>query len=268
MTETPLRVAMINSDGKASPPLADPDGIVTTMYELRFRVMARTPYDHLFTELGTVAAAEAAIADGCDAIYIDTFGDYGLARIRAATSLPVIGAGEASLASAAQRLGTFSVVTVWPRSMAYLYDERLENSMGGHGCGGVHFLSDETELERVGTSHGVQARMVRREDQIVGRLAELCASAVAHDRTAGVLLGCTCMSPVADQLQQDCEFQVLDPSRLGLQTAFDAAGKPAARPTAGSQNRGLATEMVDTYLEHGHPGTTFHDCEVCTIVSS
>ncbi len=266
MTE-PRRLAMINSDGKAQPPLSDPRGVVTRTYDIRLRIMARTPYDHLFTELGTVDAAEAALRDGCDAIYIDTFGDYGAARIRATTAIPVIGAGEASIAAAAQCLPTYSVVTVWPRSMAYLYDERLGGCPGGERCQGVHYLSDDDELDRVGQTDGVKARMTRHERDILERLTELSQGAVARDRSDGVLLGCTCMSPVAAGLQERCSFPVLDPSRLGLEAAFHAVlADPPEAPAVTTRLAEMASDVVAAYLGHrGTTGTTVDECEVCAL---
>lgn len=267
----PRRLAMINSDGKAKPPLSDPRGVVTKTYDLRLRIMARTPYDHLFTELGTVDAAEAALHDGCDAIYIDTFGDYGLARIGASTAVPVVGAGAASIAAAARHLPTFSIVTVWPPSMTYLYDERLGGCPGGAQCRGVHFLSGEEELDRVGRPDGVKERMIRQEGGIVDRLTELSREAVAHDRSDGVLLGCTCMSPVAAELQGRCPFPVLDPSRLGLEAAFRAvlAQPPEVRAVT-TRLSGLAGDVVTAYL--GRPsadstaaGTAAGECEACAV---
>jgi allantoin racemase len=264
------RLAMINSDGKAHPPLPDPDGVLTTTYDLRFRVMARTPYDHLFTELGTVDAAEAALADRSQALYIDTFGDYGADRIRAMTDVPVVGAGEASIAAAGVQLRSFSIVTVWPRSMEYLYDERLRTCTGGDRCAGVHFLSGEDELERVGRSEGVKARMIRQEGGIVDGLAALCGAAVARDGSEGVLLGCTCMSPVAVELAERCAFPVLDPSRLGLEAAFQAlAGAAEPRPAHRTARHGLATEIVSAYVGHSDNGSALlDDCDVCAITNA
>lgn len=266
------RLAMINSDGKVQPPLSDPSGVVTRTYDLRFRILARTPYDHLFTELGTVDAAEAALRDGCDALYIDTFGDYGLARIRASTSIPVVGAGEASIAAAARALPTYSVVTVWPRSMAYLYDERLATCPGGDHCRGVHYLSDDDELDRVGRPDGVKARMIRHEGDLIERLTELCRDAVARDRSDGILLGCTCMSPVAAALGDRCSFPVLDPSRIGLDAAFAAvlSGPPEGRAAA-SKRSGLASDVVAAYLGLGREATVeaaADECEVCAVAQA
>lgn len=251
---TPLRLAMLNSDGKLYPPLPEPPDVTITLHQLRLRVFPRNAYDHLFTELGTVAAGEAALTGGCDGIYIDTFGDYGLERLRAVTDLPVVGAGEASIAAAADRLGRYSIVTVWPASMGYLYDDRLSRAPGGERCAGVHHLTDAAELDRVGTDQGVKARLRRSDEVLLDELAALARSAVARDGSAGVLLGCTCMSTVADGLAATTGLEVMDPSRVGLEAALAALqGLPSPQPAASSlgaeaEGPGLATEMLDAHL--------------------
>ena len=68
-------VVMINSDGKSAPALDGPDGIDVELRDLRVRYLARSPYEHLLTELATVDAGEAAIAAGAAVVHIDSFGD-------------------------------------------------------------------------------------------------------------------------------------------------------------------------------------------------
>lgn len=262
------RLAMVNSDAKSQPPLPDPEGICTRLYDLRYRTLARTPYDHLFTELATLDAVEAAVADGCDALYLDTFGDYGIERARSSVAVPVIGAGEASIAAAAASTDRFSIVTVWPRSMAYLYEERLATCPGGDRCVDVHHVTDEEELERVGTAVGVKARMLRREDALVAQLVDRCRRAVDQDRSDAVLLGCTCMTPVTDRLAAELEVPVLDPSRIGLGAAFQqlTSGSPPPPPPAAPRRTGLATAFIDAYLAaKGIEQEATDECDVCLV---
>lgn len=263
---TRLRLAIINSDGKAHPPLPDPDGLVSSMHDLRFRVLARTPYDHLFTELGTLEAAEHALAQGCDGIYVDTFGDYGLERIRAVTDLPVVGAGEATIRAAAEH-GPFSIVTVWPRSMRFLYDERLAGVAGGESCVGVHHVADEEELARVGSSSGMKARMVRGEGAIVDDIVALCERALEQDGSEAIALGCTCMAPVAEEIAGRVGAPVLDAARVGLAEAHRQvlAGAPADRNRFAVGRPGLATSVVDAFLQAEGADAVLDECEVCII---
>lgn len=265
------RIGMLNLDGKLQPataPGVDADGIVAELYDLEHRVLARTPYDRLLTDLLTVAAGERALADGCSALFVDSFADYGVAALRAVTELPVVGAGESGIAHAAE-LGTFSIVTVWPASMGFLYDERLTACAGGTACRGVHHVGDESEPDRIGTSASARARMVRGEQEYLEQLAEVCIGAVATDGTDAVLLGCTCMSPVADALNSRCDFPVLDPSALGWAEAVTALapGHPnysAGRQYAATNRTGEISQVVDAWL--AAVSSPSDDCDVCQIV--
>lgn len=272
---TPYRIAMINSDGKSAPVAADPPGVETTLHELRFRILARTSYEHLFTELGTLEAAERALALGCDAIYVDTFGDYAVRRIRALTSVPVIGAGEASIRHVASTATPFSIVTVWPESMRYLYDDRLLATPGGRYCRGVHHLCDDEELDRVGRQDGVKARMGRGEGGVIDDLAALARRAIAEDGSEAVLLGCTCMSPIADALEELLDVPVFDPSAIGLAAAHEAARRilppsPSAHTPSGEvRHTGLAGAVVQAYLDAEESEVVWiDDCGVCSITSA
>jgi len=262
------RLAMVNSDGKSRPPLEDPAGCQTTLVELRTRVLARTPYDRLLTELLTLDAAERAVEDGCDALFIDTFGDYAIDAIRAITDVPVVGAGEASVAAAA-RYGRFTIVTVWPRSMRFIYEERLRTCPGGENCVGVHYVSPEAGLDLVGSPLGIRARMPPRERAAVEEPGQACQRAAAADGANAVLLGCTCMSPIAAELQAWCDVPVLDPSALGQRAAFDAVmngDRDGARPR--TMRTGQARRLVDLWLRHDAAATTPEACDVCVIGDS
>lgn len=263
-------LAFINSDGKDRAPLDDPPGVRSVLLDLELRVLARTPYEHLLTELSTVATAERAVALAHDVIYIDTFGDYGLERIRAIAEVPVVGAGEASIGVAAEQLERYSIVTVWPESMRYLYEERLRSCAGGDACVGVHHLSGEDELDRIGQEDSARAEMRRRESTVVGRLVELSERAVATDESAGVLLGCTCMSPIADDLAHQLPFPVVDPSTTGNAVALAALdGPPPNRNSASSRQAGMASAVVAAYLASvGQERVVLEECEVCAVADA
>ncbi|MER5458000.1 aspartate/glutamate racemase family protein [Micromonospora sp. NPDC002389] len=269
----PRRLAVINSDAKRAPVLPDPPGLVTDLVDPRLRRFARTKYDHLLTELGTVDAAEAAIAAGCDAVYIDTFADYGMAQLRAAAPVPVVGAGEAVLAWAADSGRRFSIVTVWPVSMDYIYADRLAACPGGELAVGVHYLSDESELDRVGTDAGVKARMGRGEDDVVAAITRACLDAAQRDGTDLILFGCTCMTPVSAEVARRAGIEIVDPSVIGLRAGHAAALGPRPEPPVAAQRLGAVTQLVDAYLgvADGSAGASCgvdaDGCEVCAVTA-
>ncbi|GAA1746363.1 aspartate/glutamate racemase family protein [Aeromicrobium alkaliterrae] len=262
-------VTMINSDGKAEPPLGVPEGTRLRLQELRVRLMAKTPYEHLVTEIATVDAGEAAIAAGSDVIYIDTLGDYGLERLRAVSPVPVLGAGEIAMATVAAEGRPVSIVTVWPVSMAYLYDQMIARHAGGELVAGVHHFSAESELDLVGTGAGIKARMNRGEGDLLDQLAQACRDAALADGTDTILLGCTCMWSVAEQITERTGLRVLEPSRTGLQAAFDvalSAGGPAVAQATPSDRLGTVTALVDAWLGEGSDvAVPTDDCEVCVF---
>ncbi|WP_229052112.1 aspartate/glutamate racemase family protein [Aeromicrobium sp. Leaf350] len=259
-------VTMINSDGKAEPPLAVPDGTQLRLQELRVRLMAKTPYEHLVTEIATVDAGEAAITAASDVIYIDTLGDYGLERLRAVSPVPVVGAGETAMAALAAAGRPVSIVTVWPASMAYLYDQMIARHAGGEHVAGVHHFSAESELELVGTGAGIKARMNRGEGDLLDQLAATCLAAAEADGTDTVLLGCTCMWAVAEPLASRTGLTVIEPSRLGLQAAFDALEGAPGPSTLVSDRFGTVMGLVDAWLGEGADvAVPTDDCEVCVF---
>lgn len=257
-------LAMVNSDGKSRPVVEDPPGIRTELVELRRRVFARNPARKVLTDLLTADAAATALCEGADGVFIDSFADYGIDAIRSLTDRPVVGAGEAALRHAASALDSFAIVTVWPESLRFLYDERLRAvPEAARACTGVRHVFPEDELDLVGSSASVRARMVRHEHSVVADLLDACRQAVAETGAAGVLLGCTCMAPVADELAGQCDFPVLDPARLGHAEALRRVGE--ANPDPGGRPEALLTEVIDAWLA-AHPDDVGDDCDVCAIV--
>jgi Asp/Glu/hydantoin racemase len=256
-------LAMVNSDGKSRPVVQDPPGIRTELVELRRRVFARNPARRVLTDLLTADAAATALRDGADGVFIDSFADYGIEAIRALTDRPVVGAGEAALRHAASALDSFAIVTVWPESLGFLYDERLRAvPEAARACTGVRHVFPEDELDLVGSSTSVRARMVRHEHDVVADLLDACRQAVAETGAAGVLLGCTCMAPVADELAAQCDFPVLDPARLGH---AEALRQLSVESGTGDRPEPLLGEVVDAWLA-ASPDDTGDDCVVCSLV--
>lgn len=212
----------------------------------RLSAFAFTPYERLVVDLGYVDAVQAAAAQDAGAVMINSFADYGIEAARAAVGVPVVGAGEAAIHEASAG-GTrrFAIVTVWPRSLGFLYDERLRNVPGGARCTGVRHVSREEELARLGAEDGVMARMARHEAPMIAALLRECEAAVREDGAEAIALGCTCMAPVGPLLAARCSVPVIESSRAGLRAAVAAAraGSPAAR----ARNPRLVPSIVSAW---------------------
>lgn len=266
------RLAIITSGGEERPLLIAPEGSDVEVVRIPMRVpgFARNPYDRFFVALGHIDAAERAVADGCDAIFIDTFADYGIAEIRAAVPVPVIGAGESGIvAASANGTRDFSIVTVWPLSMNYLYKERLDNSPGGNRCLRVEHVLPETELQKAGTDGFIKNRMERHESAVIDLLAARVQQVADESGVGTILLGCTCMAPVGPAIQERVDVEVIEGTRNGLAVAFATLAAPRLGEVNVSPRRGTVPLIVDAWLEHGivpefHPG----ECELCVSLAS
>jgi allantoin racemase len=202
----------------------------------RLSAFALSPYERLVVDLGYVDAMQQAARDGCEAILVNSFADYGIDAARAALGVPVIGAGEAALQAASlQGTRPFAIVTVWPPSMAFLYTERLRAVPGGERCVAIRHVSTEAELQRVGSDAGVMERMARHETAVIEALARECEAAVRDQGAAAIALGCTCMAPIGPELAARCRVPVIEASRAGFMAAVAAArgvAEGGARPAA------------------------------------
>jgi allantoin racemase len=160
-------------------------------------------------------------------VLINSFADYGIDALRAVLDIPVIGAGEATLLAAARAGRRFAIVTVWPRSMQFLYDERLRAVAVAEQCVAIRHFTMEDELARLGQETGVMARMHRGETEVIDGLRAECARAVREDGAECIVLGCTCMGPIGPALEASCEVPVLESSRVGLRSPnhADAAAR-------------------------------------------
>lgn len=248
------RIAVLGSGSRRTvlPPHLDelPSDVTRPeLYLSRLPGFAGTAYDRLVVDLGYVDAAQRAAAAGCAAIFINSYADYGIEAMRAVVRVPVIGAGEASMIAAAADGRRYAIVTVWPRSMAFLYEERLRSVAAGSRCVSVRYLSPEDELARLGTDAGVQERMARFEHAIIERVVTECERAVRDDGAQAIVLGCTCMAPIGPAVAARVSVPVIESSRTGYLAAASASSRPAEtgrhpltqRPT-------LVTDLVDAAL--------------------
>ncbi|MCU0758975.1 MAG: aspartate/glutamate racemase family protein [Steroidobacteraceae bacterium] len=227
-------------------------GLAPVIVNPRLSAFAATPYERLLVDVGYVDAAESAPARGCDALFINSMADYGLDAMRAVVPVPVVGAGEAALREGGRDGRRFAIVTVWPPSMRFLYDERLRACGLESQCAAVHHLSDEDELARLGAEEGVMARMHRGEGSVVERLAGLCARAARGGGAECIVLGCTCMAPVGPALAAASPVPVVESSRHGFLAAVAAARDPErardARGAVASTRHGLVPSLVDGWF--------------------
>jgi len=268
-----MRIALIGTAFRRDNPTAIPPeleavlagGTEIRIYPPRLSMFPNNPLDLAIQEMGYLDAGIAAAGDGCDAIIVNSVGDYGVAALKSATRKVVVGAGDAGMRISAAVGSPFAVVTIWPSSTAFLYQKVLrETGLAGH-CSQVLHVGTENEQAQLGQEQDYIARMQGGDSTLLGRIIGRCREAIDNG-AAAILLGCTCMSPIAAKVQAALEVPVINPltaavkqaemlGALGLrQSSVNfAAGHPARR------------DVVSAMAAAGADLAGAADCDYCVV---
>lgn len=164
--------------------------------------------------LGAVRAAVAAEETPFDACYYACFGEPGIAALRAENGFPVIGMAEASLLTALQLGGRFSIVTTGPGWLPMLREWMRGQALDAR-CAGIGVLDGDglrraaSREDGLAMARAAVAAAIARDapDVVIVAGAALAGYGAALDREAPV--------PVVDSLFAGFE-QTLALARLGL----------------------------------------------------
>lgn len=177
-------------------------------------VFPATEQDRVICERTYYLAGIAAAAQGAQGIYINTVGDYGLKRLQKAVDAPVVGAGSGAIKLALQDAESFSIVTVWPPAMRFIYEHMLSESGLTRYCNDITHLSQD---DIMATADGIPSAMAEVQACGVTTLNTVInAIDTLHSRFPGgaVMLGCTCMYPMAPLLSAR-GVEVVEPMSAG-----------------------------------------------------
>jgi len=157
-----------------------------------------------------------AAAAGADALYINTVGDYGHDMLRDAVSIPVGGAGCGAFHSALANAEHFAVVTLWPPAMRFIYDAVLTEINLQKYCDDIVHLTDDTLLAFEDGPTTAMAEMQSCAVTTVDTVADATLNLQTRYPGTQVILGCTCMYPLAEALKTR-GISVLEPMSAGFQ---------------------------------------------------
>jgi allantoin racemase len=217
------------------------------LIETRLQVFPDTPANRDTAAIGYLEAGYRAEAQGCAGVFINTVGDYGLKRMRRGLGIPVVGAGQSSMYLAASLADRFAIVTIWPRSLEFIYRGLLDDYGLTEKCLSIHFGSEDAALATLTESDNFVEKMRRGEVDMLANLSAHCTAARKNGADA-ILLGCTCMSPIAQALADGSPVPVVDPMTAGYrytELLLGAGLMPAPlRSVAGAPTR----EEVESLL--------------------
>jgi allantoin racemase len=194
-------------------------GFETRLVEQRLPAFPMNQINRTLSEVATIEAGLNAAERGFDAIFINTVGDYGLASLRSALPIPVIGAGQATMHAAAQLGERFSIVTIWPESLRFIYTHLLRIYGMERHCVSVRCVAMDDELPSLGDTENFVTDMRQGERSQIDRIVAACDAAIRADGADTIMLGCTCMSPIARDIAARCRAPTLNPLTTGYKAA-------------------------------------------------
>ncbi|MEZ5459462.1 MAG: aspartate/glutamate racemase family protein [Steroidobacteraceae bacterium] len=233
-----------------------------------------TPLDALMTEVGLVDLVLREASADTRAVLVDTFGEYGIAAMRCAVDMPVVGAAASAIAAARRHGAAFGIVTVWPASLDWLYQRQLRALDAVAACVGIRYVGGRhadptTPSATLGAMHAGDPVWLAR---ILAGIAEL-----ADAGADCVIFGCTCMAPVHGRVAARSPIPVICAAQAGVaavKALLDSerpvvAAEPAA-PSASAPSRQRfanwvagATESRTTEIAVGDDDG--QACPVCVL---
>jgi allantoin racemase len=241
----PISIANVLSPGLVG--FGPPPGLLNEKtfveeIEMEFWLHPASAVEMLLADLAALDAATRAGDSGFDAVFINSTSDYGLRPARAALTIPVIGAGQAAMALASQLGHRFGLISIWPESTRELHEVQLREYQLTDRCGAMRFVTAEEELETLDGDVNFYTQTRNGEAVIVERVLGEIERAVNIDGCDVVVLGCTCMHPIADELAMRSEVPVVNPLAAGFAVAesmarLNMSQSPAAHrsPQAGRE---------------------------------
>ncbi|MDH5363667.1 MAG: aspartate/glutamate racemase family protein [Dehalococcoidia bacterium] len=143
-------------------------------------------YDEMLVAPGIIKVAEKAQSDGFDGVITDCMCDPALDALREKLDIPVVGPGSISMLCAADLAHRFSVVTVLENVVTILENRVMEVGLGSK-LASVRFINipvlDLTDVKK-----------------LTSALVDESIKAIAEDGAHAIVLGCTGMLGVADDL--------------------------------------------------------------------
>jgi len=273
-----MRIVNLLSKGQRNAGYAVPaklvgPGITVEQVETRMRNFPHDRLDHKLMELSTIEAGMAAAAGGADGIFVNTMGDYGVAALRSGLKIPVVGAGQAGMHLAASLAQRFAIVTIWPERLRYLYEGLLDEYGLASRCVAIRCVGSDGEIADLDKPQNFVTEMRSGQQHMLDRIVAEMRRAIDVDGAHAILLGCTCMAPIADRLAAAVELPVVNPLAAGYKTCemLVAMGLKQSTRTYRTNEvpaRRLAqlSAMIDAALPLEDAEES--DCQMCVVASA
>ncbi|MHC1586860.1 MAG: aspartate/glutamate racemase family protein [Candidatus Hecatellaceae archaeon] len=163
-------------------------------------------YDEALAVPGILELAKKAESQGFDAAIIDCMGDPGLEAAREIVKIPVVGPCQASMALASTIASRFSVVTILRNVVPLFHDLALKYGV-------------RDKVASVRTIEVPVLDLEKRWNEVKRALEEQGRAAIEQDGAEAIILGCTGIIGMAEELQKALGVPVVDPAPAALMVA-------------------------------------------------
>jgi len=223
--------------------------------------------DTALKDLVYVEAGMRAQSLGASAVFVNTVGDYAVEVLREALSIPVVGAGEASVQAAMRLERQFSIVSIWPSKAAPVFERVVADNNAEYRCASIRFVLDEPDVDAFGGRAGVMAAAAAGDSDILERIIRSCRAAIEEDGAQAIILGCTCMAATADVVRGTLGVPVIEPMHEGwLRAEAAAVGASDVKIPDPAFSLGLVETAVEA-MSHSSDVLVQDDCEgACAFV--
>ncbi|MEV3925928.1 aspartate/glutamate racemase family protein [Actinomadura coerulea] len=192
-----------------------PAGIVDEDIEVEFTAPARGPgnmidsdYERTISDFAVLAAAEKAEEEGYAAVVVNSMSDSGLSALRSRLAIPVVGAGQASMALASC-LGTrIGVVTMWQPWHA-LYTSAAASAGISERLVSIRDIDTRPDAEE----------LLSDRETVHPRLLDACVKAIEDDGVHVLIMGSTTMHYAYHYLTERLDVPLINPGIAAQQLA-------------------------------------------------
>jgi len=219
-TKTPIRIRVVGPvvPGSKAPKTvseyaraAPPGCSVDVVYLEEGPASIEDERDEIFAAPGTIARVQEAQREGIDAVVISCMLDPGLHAARESVHIPVLGPAQTSMHVAAMLAGDFSIITVTQSLIAPL--QRRARQYGLSACLKSIYSLDIPVLD-------VESNRA----EVRNRVFQASRRAIEQDGASSIILGCTRLSGLAEELHQELKrlgmnLPILDPALLSIRLA-------------------------------------------------
>lgn len=201
--------SMTEKIGEAARLAAGPETVITAVCPQIGPPSIEGYYDEVFAIPGMIG--EIRKHPEADAVIIACFDDTGLDAARCATSVPVIGIGEAGFHLASLIAGKFGVVTTLGRSIPAIEHNLVRYGLASR-CSGVRASEVPVlDLEIPGSD-------------ACDRISAEIGRAIEEDRAEAIVLGCAGMADLANRLAAEHGLPVVDGVSAAVKLAEGLVG--------------------------------------------